>query len=288
MAGRRVALVTVVVADYDEAIAFYTERLGFVIAEDTDLGGGKRWVVGGARRRLGGPACSPALATIRSGRVSATRPAAGSGFFLERGPMISTAIMRRMQAAGVVFLEEPRPRAVRHRRGLRRSLWQSVRFSFSPAILDSVGNLRSTAAIFRGRVKTPSHRPGQPFHLRAGIPEVNIRQRDAPPGCHPALGFIAGAEPLLLGSVDARCEENWMFENLQERLGSILNGLTGRGALSEQDVAAALREVRRALIEADVALEVVRSFTDKVREKAVGAAVLKSIKPGQMVVKIGP
>ena len=77
-----------------------------------------------------------------------------------------------------------------------------------------------------------------------------------------------------------------MFESLQERLGSILNGLTGRGALSEADVAAALREVRRALIEADVALDVVRSFTEKVREKAVGAAVLKSIKPGQMVVKI--
>jgi signal recognition particle subunit SRP54 len=77
-----------------------------------------------------------------------------------------------------------------------------------------------------------------------------------------------------------------MFESLQERLGSILNGLTGRGALSEADVSAALREVRRALLEADVALEVVRSFTDKVREKAVGAAVLKSIKPGQMVVKI--
>src|SRR3954471_1665644 len=77
-----------------------------------------------------------------------------------------------------------------------------------------------------------------------------------------------------------------MVESLQERLGSILNGLTGRGALSEADVAAALREVRRALLEADVALEVVRSFTDKVRAKAVGAAVLKSIKPGQMVVKI--
>ncbi|WP_019170833.1 signal recognition particle protein [Pseudaminobacter salicylatoxidans] len=77
-----------------------------------------------------------------------------------------------------------------------------------------------------------------------------------------------------------------MFESLQERLGSILNGLTGRGALSEADVSAALREVRRALIEADVALEVVRSFVDRVREKAVGAAVLKSIKPGQMVVKI--
>ncbi|WP_336070937.1 signal recognition particle protein [Nitratireductor rhodophyticola] len=77
-----------------------------------------------------------------------------------------------------------------------------------------------------------------------------------------------------------------MFESLQERLGSILNGLTGRGALSEADVSAALREVRRALIEADVALDVVRSFTDRVREKAVGAEVLKSIKPGQMVVKI--
>ena len=77
-----------------------------------------------------------------------------------------------------------------------------------------------------------------------------------------------------------------MFESLQERLGSILNNLTGRGALSEADVSAALREIRRALLEADVALEVVRAFTDKVREKAVGAAVLKSIKPGQMVVKI--
>src|SRR5690606_26737837 len=64
-----------------------------------------------------------------------------------------------------------------------------------------------------------------------------------------------------------------MFETLQDRLGSILNGLTGRGALSEADVAAALREVRRALLEADVALEVVRSFTDKVREQAVGASI---------------
>ncbi|WP_416064898.1 signal recognition particle protein [Rhizobium sp. ZK1] len=77
-----------------------------------------------------------------------------------------------------------------------------------------------------------------------------------------------------------------MFENLQDRLGSILNGLTGRGALSESDVSAALREVRRALLEADVSLEVVRSFTDRVRDKAVGAEILKSIKPGQMVVKI--
>ncbi|MEW7009687.1 MULTISPECIES: signal recognition particle protein [unclassified Lentilitoribacter] len=77
-----------------------------------------------------------------------------------------------------------------------------------------------------------------------------------------------------------------MFDNLQDRLGSILNGLTGRGALSDKDVSAALREVRRALLEADVALDVVKDFIEKVREKSVGAEILKSIKPGQMVVKI--
>jgi len=77
-----------------------------------------------------------------------------------------------------------------------------------------------------------------------------------------------------------------MFDTLQERLASVFDKLTGRGALSEQDVSVALREIRRALIEADVALDVVRSFTEKVREKAVGAAVVKSVKPGQMVVKI--
>ncbi len=77
-----------------------------------------------------------------------------------------------------------------------------------------------------------------------------------------------------------------MFESLSERLGSIFDGLTRRGALSDKDVSAALREVRRALIEADVALDVVRSFTEAVREKAVGADVVKSVTPGQMVVKI--
>ena len=77
-----------------------------------------------------------------------------------------------------------------------------------------------------------------------------------------------------------------MFDSLQDRLGSIFAGLTGRGALSDKDVSAALREVRRALIEADVSLDVVRSFIDTVREKAVGVEVLKSIKPGEMVVKI--
>ncbi|MEL6503375.1 MAG: signal recognition particle protein [Pseudomonadota bacterium] len=77
-----------------------------------------------------------------------------------------------------------------------------------------------------------------------------------------------------------------MFESLSDRLSGIFDGLTRRGALSEKDVNTALREVRRALIEADVALDVVRSFTDAVREKAVGAQVVKSVTPGQMVVKI--
>jgi signal recognition particle subunit SRP54 len=77
-----------------------------------------------------------------------------------------------------------------------------------------------------------------------------------------------------------------MFDSLSERLGGILDRLTRRGALSEADVDAALREVRRALLEADVALEVVRAFTDKLRAEAVGATVVKSVTPGQMVVKI--
>ena len=77
-----------------------------------------------------------------------------------------------------------------------------------------------------------------------------------------------------------------MFESLSDRLSGIFDGLTRRGALSDKDVSTALREVRRALIEADVALEVVRSFTEAVREKAVGAEVVKSVTPGQMVVKI--
>src|ERR671928_201633 len=77
-----------------------------------------------------------------------------------------------------------------------------------------------------------------------------------------------------------------LFDNLSERLGGILDRLTGRGALTEKDVDAAMREVRRALLEADVALEVVRSFTERVREQAIGATVVKSVTPGQMVVKI--
>ena len=77
-----------------------------------------------------------------------------------------------------------------------------------------------------------------------------------------------------------------MFDNLSERLGGILDRLTRRGALTEADVDAALREVRRALLEADVALDVAREFTDGVKKHAVGVEVMKSVTPGQMVVKI--
>ena len=77
-----------------------------------------------------------------------------------------------------------------------------------------------------------------------------------------------------------------MFDNLSEKIGGILDKLTRRGALSAADVDAALREVRRALLEADVALDVARAFVDRVRERAVGVEVIKSVTPGQMVVKI--
>ncbi|HLH89581.1 MAG TPA: signal recognition particle protein [Xanthobacteraceae bacterium] len=77
-----------------------------------------------------------------------------------------------------------------------------------------------------------------------------------------------------------------MFDGLSEKLSGILDRLTRRGALSAADVDAASREVRRALLEADVALDVVREFVDKLRERAVGVEVIKSVTPGQMVVKI--
>jgi signal recognition particle subunit SRP54 len=77
-----------------------------------------------------------------------------------------------------------------------------------------------------------------------------------------------------------------MFDNLSQRLGDILDRLTRRGALSEEDVDVALREVRRALLEADVALDVARAFVEQVKKRAVGVEVIKSVTPGQMVVKI--
>ncbi|MCY7338634.1 MAG: signal recognition particle receptor subunit alpha, partial [Sphingomonas bacterium] len=77
-----------------------------------------------------------------------------------------------------------------------------------------------------------------------------------------------------------------MFESLSDRLGGVFDKLRGRGALSEADVRAAMREVRVALLEADVALPVAREFVDRATEQAVGQDVIRSITPGQMVVKI--
>lgn len=77
-----------------------------------------------------------------------------------------------------------------------------------------------------------------------------------------------------------------MFQNLTERLTSIFSRLTNRGALTEADVDAALREVRLAMLEADVNFKVVKEFLTRVRERAVGSDALTSLTPGQMVVKI--
>ncbi|PHR92341.1 MAG: signal recognition particle protein [Robiginitomaculum sp.] len=77
-----------------------------------------------------------------------------------------------------------------------------------------------------------------------------------------------------------------MFDALADRLGGVFDNLTGKGALSEKDVSAAMREIRIALLEADVALPVVKDFVDQVKEAAVGEKVIRSIKPGQQIVKI--
>src|SRR3546814_11036612 len=74
-----------------------------------------------------------------------------------------------------------------------------------------------------------------------------------------------------------------MFDSLSERLGGVFDKLRGRGALNESEVRAAMREVRIALLEADVALPVVRDFIENITEKAVGQNVLKSVTPGQQV-----
>ncbi len=77
-----------------------------------------------------------------------------------------------------------------------------------------------------------------------------------------------------------------MFQSLSDRLGGIFDGLRGKGALKEEDVNAATREIRIALLEADVALPVVKSFIENVKDKAVGQDVIKGVNPAQQVVKI--
>ncbi|EXJ13757.1 signal recognition particle protein [Imhoffiella purpurea] len=77
-----------------------------------------------------------------------------------------------------------------------------------------------------------------------------------------------------------------MFQNLQDRFEGVLTNLRGQGRLSEDNIRETLREVRMALLEADVALPVVRRFVEDVREKALGEAVTKSLTPGQVLIKI--
>ena len=77
-----------------------------------------------------------------------------------------------------------------------------------------------------------------------------------------------------------------MFDSLSDRFGDIFNRLKKRGALSESDVSETMREIRVALLEADVALPVVKEFIDSVKEQAIGHEVLKSVTPGQMVIKV--
>ena len=77
-----------------------------------------------------------------------------------------------------------------------------------------------------------------------------------------------------------------MFDGLTERLSGVFDRLGGRGVLSEKDVDEALREVRVALLEADVALPVVKDFISKAKEAASGEAVIRSVKPADQVVKI--
>lgn len=77
-----------------------------------------------------------------------------------------------------------------------------------------------------------------------------------------------------------------MFQNLSQRLTSVFDKLRGRGLLSEDDVNTALREIRIALLEADVSLPVVKDFVEQVRTRAIGQEVLRSVSPGQMVIKI--
>ena len=77
-----------------------------------------------------------------------------------------------------------------------------------------------------------------------------------------------------------------MFDTLQERFGDVLKGLRGQARLTEDNIKDTMREVRMALLEADVALPVVRGFVDRVREKALGAEVTRSLAPGQVLIKI--
>ena len=102
----------------------------------------------------------------------------------------------------------------------------------------------------------------------------------------PAICWISVAPRVSRSGAFFVGEDFFVFETLGNRLQGVFDRLRGRGALSESDVSDALREVRVALLEADVALPVVKDITARVRERAVGQEVIRSIQPGQQVVKI--
>ena len=77
-----------------------------------------------------------------------------------------------------------------------------------------------------------------------------------------------------------------MFDQLKDKFQSVFDGLSKKGSLSEGDVEAALRDVRLALLEADVSLPVAKHFISSIKEKAIGAASMKSVRPDQQVIKI--
>ena len=79
-----------------------------------------------------------------------------------------------------------------------------------------------------------------------------------------------------------------MFDNLTQRLSTTVQRLTGRGRLTEENIREALREVRVALLEADVALPVVQALIERIKVRAVGQEVLKSLTPGQALIKVVP
>ncbi len=77
-----------------------------------------------------------------------------------------------------------------------------------------------------------------------------------------------------------------MFDSLSEKLDGALKSLSGQGKINELNIAESMREIRRALLDADVNYQVARDFTDRIKEKALGSEVLNAVSPGQQIVKI--
>src|SRR5947209_14987896 len=106
------------------------------------------------------------------------------------------------------------------------------------------------------------------------------------PPPNPATGCSAGSCPATARPEPPAVASTTMFDSLAEKLQATLADVRGRGTLAEDDISAAMREIRLALLEADVNFKVVKSFTAAVKEKALGANIVGQLNPGQQVVKI--